>query len=631
MTDEHFDLDAALKKSKDHFDLDAALSNNTGEDFSGVTGGASTTPVVGAYDKPIFTVPQGGDPENFLYGKNSGGGYRPKTELPVTPRDLANQVPNAAAMAASSYLGPEVGIPVHTGIAALMGGLGNAALQGGEKLADVPPSPGMFGVTNPVGKMLLEAGFQGVNELGGGLFKHFAGKQAAKLPATLEEKANEALAQKVGDIVTAGEVAPKLSSTELRLSKYREDTLKDAESLLGPYSTPHDAGKALHGGNIAAKKIADRVSTANYNKLADVSVDLGPHMDLIKALPEDTLPDALRAKLKNESSDPLRAYIEDYKAKLVNPSAKQLEFVRQGEQAGNTVSFDTLKEIRTAIGKKLDQPPDKAPMPGQTIGELKHTYKQLTGIMANAAEKAGKGTEWKEADTFHATMGDLYGKRGSIGRRVAGKAPKAPQKVIGLVGPHDLQAAIDQNKIFDYGNHAMATEEEKNTIAAARSSYQRAFLDQNIFNHPETTWKTKIANIGPEVVDEVLKTDPIFAKNIKTVANLTANISPTVPIGEDVAAAMTTPLGFGFHNRKNIIRDVTRYATPSVEGTRRLAEALRLVADKGPNYVRGIRSLAELYTEMRQSEPPTSTQKPQDTSFPPPPADPGLRPNYIRK
>lgn len=108
------------------------------------------------------------------------------------------------------------------------------------------------------------------------------------------------------------------------------------------------------------------------------------------------------------------------------------------------------------------------------------------------------------------------------------------------------------------------------------------------------------------------------------------NVALSPAMSSDLAALLIKQgkTGLSYGNLKSLMRDLTIWASPSARTTRSLVTILEQIGSKGPNYLRGISSLAALAEKMEAEKPPPLLRTP-DPSMPPAPfapADAGMSP-----
>lgn len=620
-------------KVKVLLDAKGRLDSNLGQDFSGVKGGASTVSVKGSYDKPIFTAPVPDTPGNRGYREQSLGVPPGPTMPGVTPRDVVNQLPNVAAAVATAFLSPAAGFSVRTLTAAGAGGASSLAVQGGEKVADVPPSPPsigeryLLGASNaepasPLAKATLEAITQGVFEIPGAMFKLAAGKIGSRLPSTAEELLKERAANELGMDLTTSEIKPILSDKEKKLKEIAEKTIAGIDAKFGEKPSLHNAGEAIYSATKNARSIAGKLSSANYKELAGLTVDLQPHADTILSIPPSLLPPELAAAVKG---------IAELKANRFPPA-----MVKKAEQeAFGTIPFQTVQELRTAVREASDLPPKDVLTANISIGLLKNANKKLTTILDEAAAAGGKSAEWKTAREYHRTITDTFGPNG-LGGQISATGIKDPQQIVALIAPNDMKAVRDMKQIFKYteeGGDASA----KLLAKQAERQFQRAFLSQKILDYPVEQWQARMKYAGRDVIAEILGNNEAEAL-LHSNATLAAQLTPESQLLIDAVVAGSMkgiPIPASFGTRKNILKDLLNHSAFKISTAKKLKTALEVGATAAPNtarYLSAVRSLASMIKEIQQESPPELLKKQEDaTAAPFLPADPGVAPTYLRR
>lgn len=560
-------------------------------------------------DRP-FLEWQGAD----VRGKadDAAGIKRPPVSHSITPRDVVQLLPSAAAMVATGGL---AGAPVAAQMLAATGAglVGNAAEQGVEMLTDSPPSANIFGSTNPVARMATAGLGEGLTQGVGIAAGKLKDRIARRLPSSPEEKAIEATADKYGIELTAGEIKPKLSPTQQKIVDFTMAARNEADKI-GSSMPRHDAGRAVAEANKAASEIAHAQSNLNYQPFQGLKTDLTPHLDLIKRVPRGLLPPSILKVLEQEEAK--KAAIADVLESVkAYPKSIQDQAVQEVEKqfAGDTLAdipFMDLKELRSKVGQLATRPPALAA--DTNTGLMKKLYTDLTGVMDNTVSESGLRKEWEAATTYHRNkVGKLFSRRTGVSNQIQKLAEKDPQDILKKIQPHDRQAVMDLNEIFDFARHPLATPEQRTALTAARSTFQRAFLDQKILHLPPQAWKQELERYGDDVLEMIYKDNPKVLDNIRSISSATAQLAPDVYIGEDVMAFLLSRvkgINTGVGSNRTILRHVAEYVTPSVKKTRSFVEKLKWAQEKGPNYIRGITGLGELAVEMAKNKPPSAPE-----------------------
>jgi len=590
--------------------------------------------------KPILS--QGGKPSTIsapsAYEASLGdftprlpGGLTGNTYSLPSPRDIVAQAPSvgAAALTTLATGSPQAGAMARMGVAALGGVLGSQVQQVGDILNAAPPAPPTLGEkfllgaskdspASPAARMILSGATEGLFEIPGVLASK-AGKAASKsLPSTAEEKIAESVDDTLSLGLKPGEIVAPQTRKEKILESLTESGKGDVLSTFGARDTPHEAGQLIYNANKNARKIAGDISRLNYEKLSGIQVNLQPHAQTILSIPPSLLPAELADKVKS---------IAELRANRFPPA-----MIKKAEaEAFGTVPFDTVRELRTAVREASELPPKDALMANARIGELRLANKELTGILDGAAKDAGKYDDWREATNFHKGIGDLFDR--GLGSEINRTGLTDPQNIVSLISPNDMKAVRDMKAIFRYaeeGGDAAAIRQAK----SAERKFQRAFLDQKVLDYPVTEWKSRIEkSAGRDVLAEILGNRDA-EERLYAIATTAEKISVDSKIASDALAFAIMKTGkvpASFGTVKNLIKDVTIWASPTVKNTRRLVKALEFAAKPGTtNYARGVEVLGSLLAEMEKEKPPRLLQQPEEQAIPDFPMPPNPNPVPFR-
>jgi len=594
------------------------------------TSSSSLPPILSQGGKPSTIGPVNSfDNELRSFTPKLPGGLEGNTVSLPSNRTAAKELPTIGAMLATAFLGPGAGVAVRTGMAGLGGVLGSGVEQGAEALSDAPPS-------SPDHPMVRAAKSGGKEAAGEGLFGTLFSKAGqyfkSTLPSTPEELAKEAALEKAGLYLKPGEIKPPL----MREDKIGKQAKEYAENLItkefGDASDPTSVGRAIYEANAQASRIAHDLSGARFEALNDVPVKLTASD--IADIPASMLPEEItkkfgKVKAAEEAVQALKATKDPgpfHSIELAEAEAA----LKEAGKAVQEVSFNSVRELGTALREAAKMPPASALMVNTNKGLMKLRAKNVTELLNRATAAVGRDAEWKEARVLHKAVGDLF-ERG-LGSEINRTGVKDPQRIVSLITADDRTAVESIQKIFAYAEQA-GDQAQKDIAAGARRAFEREFLDQKILSQPIEKWHAQIEkSIGKDTWDALFAQNPAVGSNIAKIASAMPNLAINPDVGLDIAALIGKQgkTGLSYQNLKGLMREFLVWASPSSRNTRKLVTALEQVGSKGPNYLRGIKSLEALASEMEAEKPPALLQQPEVQPIPDFPMPPNPNPVPFR-